>query len=268
MSREPGRVERAILSAFRDDPDNAFTVADLCYRAYPGIRTIESPDARHRQRTSVLRAMKWVASRSNDYGLLESERRLREAAGSTLIIYDQANVLSYAMARLKGGYGTDEFDPQYDANPFPWSVTAETLRAQLAEGQTYHDGRSWPKGRHTTSMSCPAGIGGVMFRNTSRSATVLVPPVIPAPARVAIELKDEGYSTLGLAEILGVTNLTFSEDTACKNNTLENGPVANLTFEGVAIGTRASLARGADPQGVASGTSAPGYTLTFWPPEQ
>ena len=43
------------------------------------------------------------------------------------------------MARLKGGYGTDEFDPQYDANPFPWSVTSETLRAQLAEGQTYHE---------------------------------------------------------------------------------------------------------------------------------
>ena len=36
MSRGAGRVERAIMAAVRAEPDNAFTVADLCDRVYPG----------------------------------------------------------------------------------------------------------------------------------------------------------------------------------------------------------------------------------------
>jgi hypothetical protein len=38
MSRGPGRIERAIEAAFAAEPDNAFTIEDLCDRIYPEIR--------------------------------------------------------------------------------------------------------------------------------------------------------------------------------------------------------------------------------------
>jgi hypothetical protein len=52
MSKGAGRVERAIAGVFEAEPDNAFTVEDLCDRAYPG----ELVEKKHR--VAVLRAAK------------------------------------------------------------------------------------------------------------------------------------------------------------------------------------------------------------------
>ena len=61
MSRGPGRIERAIASAFAAEPDNAFTIGDLCIRVYPEIaRGFALPEKKHR--VAVLRAAKKVAA--------------------------------------------------------------------------------------------------------------------------------------------------------------------------------------------------------------
>jgi hypothetical protein len=44
MSKGPGRVQRAILALIDADPDGAWTVEELCRRAYPSINHI---DKRH-----------------------------------------------------------------------------------------------------------------------------------------------------------------------------------------------------------------------------
>jgi hypothetical protein len=51
MSKGPGRVSRAIEAALEAEPDNAFTVEDLCDRVYRGINRVEK-----KHRVAVLRA--------------------------------------------------------------------------------------------------------------------------------------------------------------------------------------------------------------------
>jgi hypothetical protein len=60
MSKGPGRVERIIEAVFAAEPDNAFTIEDLCDRVYPG----EPIEKKHR--VSVLRAAKQVAKRRDE----------------------------------------------------------------------------------------------------------------------------------------------------------------------------------------------------------
>jgi hypothetical protein len=90
MSKGPGRVERAIAGVFEAEPDNAFTVEDLCDRAYPG----ELVEKKHR--VAVLRAAKNIAKRNSEIGA-----RTGECLGGTIVFYNKYHVLSYAMARLK-----------------------------------------------------------------------------------------------------------------------------------------------------------------------
>jgi hypothetical protein len=44
MSKGPGRVQRAIIAAFEADHGGAFTLTELCQRAYPG----QHVETRHR----------------------------------------------------------------------------------------------------------------------------------------------------------------------------------------------------------------------------
>src|SRR6266852_1906054 len=90
MGKGPGRVEQIIDAVFAAEPDNAFTIEDLCERVYPG----EPIEKKHR--VSVLRAAKQVAKRCGDIDTM-----IGEGLGGTLIFFDQYCVLSYAMARLK-----------------------------------------------------------------------------------------------------------------------------------------------------------------------
>ena len=92
MSRGPGKIEQAIEAAFKAEPDNAFTVQDLCERAYPGINKIE-----RKHRVSVIRAATALADRLEYWTWFKSG-----CPGNTLIFWNWTDVHSYGMARLKG----------------------------------------------------------------------------------------------------------------------------------------------------------------------
>src|SRR5260370_37211150 len=90
MNKGPGRVEKIIEAVFAAEPDNAFTIEDLCDRVYPG----ELIEKKHR--VSVLRAAKRFAKRRGEIDTITGE-----GLGGTLIFFDQYCVLCYAIARLK-----------------------------------------------------------------------------------------------------------------------------------------------------------------------
>jgi hypothetical protein len=158
VSKGPGRVERAIADVFEAEPDNAFTVEDLCDRVYPG----EPVEKKHR--VAVLRAAKNIAKRNTEIGA-----RAGECLGASIVFYNKYHVLSYAMARLK----TDRFN-RYRSNDsrdtytgwnaiygdpgkgMVWRIKhhnsdEEELLARLSEGGSYHEfvvpGGAW--WRHT-----------------------------------------------------------------------------------------------------------------------
>lgn len=122
MSRGPGRIQRGIESAIDADPDNAFTTEDLCELVYPGV------EAEKKHRVAVLRAMREVAERRG-LALWRSER-----VGGTLILLNPLNVMSYAMARLKG-----DFAYHYRYKFIPGGGWKEAqLRSLLAPGGRNH----------------------------------------------------------------------------------------------------------------------------------
>lgn len=90
MSRGPGRVERAIEAAFRENPATTFSAAELCLIAYPGINR---PEKRHR--VSVIRAADKVASR------LHWRYRHAERPGGENVYFNLLNVRSYAFGKLR-----------------------------------------------------------------------------------------------------------------------------------------------------------------------
>jgi hypothetical protein len=91
MSKGPGRVSRAIEAALEAEPDNAFTVEDLCDRVYRGINRVEK-----KHRVAVLRAAKAIGARRPDLDWMTGE-----GLGGALVLYNRYHVMSYAMARLK-----------------------------------------------------------------------------------------------------------------------------------------------------------------------
>jgi hypothetical protein len=126
MGKGPGHVERAIEAVLIAEPDNAFTVDDLCDRVYRGVNRIEK-----KHRVSVIRAAKLVAKRRPNFEWWRSEH-----LGRTLVFYMADNVMSYAMARLKADFLT-----QYRNNDprAPWRPeTEQELRALLIEGGRNH----------------------------------------------------------------------------------------------------------------------------------
>jgi hypothetical protein len=122
MSKGPGRVEQIIEAVFAAEPDNAFTIEDLCDRVYPG----EPIEKKHR--VSVLRAAKQVAKRRSEIDTMTGE-----GLGGTLIFFDQYCVLSYAMARLKSfSYRTNDKRRSLRENE-------DDLRAKIAPGGSDHE---------------------------------------------------------------------------------------------------------------------------------
>lgn len=93
MSRGLGRIQRAIEAAFGADPDNAFTVEDLCDRVYPGIARIEK-----KHRVAVLRAARNLSKARDDIGSTTSWQ-----LGGTRSFYNLDSPISRMMAALKCG---------------------------------------------------------------------------------------------------------------------------------------------------------------------
>ena len=95
MSRGPGRIERAIYDLFEKHPEGAWTTEDLCRLIYPTANRVEK-----KHRVAVLRAVKTIMDKTDD--------RYRdwtcwqaETTGRSLVLFNHANVMSYALARLK-----------------------------------------------------------------------------------------------------------------------------------------------------------------------
>jgi hypothetical protein len=90
MSQGPGRAERAIAAILDQEPDNAFTVEELCRRVYRVNR------AEKEHRLSALRAARKLAIRRDTLMWCKSHK-----LGATVVYFNCDNVMSYVMARLK-----------------------------------------------------------------------------------------------------------------------------------------------------------------------
>jgi hypothetical protein len=116
MGRGPGRVQRAIESAFQVEADNAFTTEELCRRVY-GLK--HNALITKKQRVAVLRAAK---------NILGLQYMPAMNLGGQLIFYRPLNLKSYAMAQLKSR--SEDYrnnDPRYK-----WRLITEAeLRARL-----------------------------------------------------------------------------------------------------------------------------------------
>jgi hypothetical protein len=116
MSKGLGHVGRAVLAAFEDEPDNAFTTEELCERVY-------GRNPSRAGRVAVLRAVKGLAARRPDLGVASWAAETR---GGQTVFFRERHVMSYAMARLKS-----------EGRWFGWHTEAQ-LRAMLAPGGFYH----------------------------------------------------------------------------------------------------------------------------------
>jgi len=134
MSKGLGTIGRAIEAVLTAEPDNAFTVDDLCDRVFTRINRIEK-----KHRVSVIRAAKSVAKRHTNFESVRSE-----LLGRTTVFYVADNVMSSAMARLKSDnlYGYRNSHP----NPRWVSDTEQQLQARLIEGGKDH--------RHVVAGGC------------------------------------------------------------------------------------------------------------------
>jgi hypothetical protein len=127
MSKGPGRVEQIIETIFRAEPDNGFTIEDLCERVYSD--SIDSYEGRveKKHRVAVVRAAKQVAKRLRHI-------QIEKGFGKTLVVFNRYSVLSYAIARIKG-------DPmrRYRKRTGYWSTDEAKIRARLALGGEDHE---------------------------------------------------------------------------------------------------------------------------------
>jgi hypothetical protein len=119
-------IEQTIRDLFTCN-DSAFTVDDLCGHVYLGLK---QPQRKHR--AAVLPIAKKVCEQlGEDWQWWRTEKR-----GGTLVFFNHAIVMSYAMARLKADFCHN-------------SETEEELRASISPGGRYHDyvvkGGAWWK---------------------------------------------------------------------------------------------------------------------------
>ena len=127
MSRGPGRIERAIQTAFTAEPDNAFTTEELCLRVY----RVNQPSKKHR--VAVLLAAHTLAGRSYDDPTVRPglDWMVSERLGGQQIFFDRYDVISYTMAHLKRENYSGH-DPRQQ--PYPWLHKSEAeCRAMLDE---------------------------------------------------------------------------------------------------------------------------------------
>lgn len=123
MSKGPGRIECALAAIFDGEPDNAFTTEELCEKAYPGCY-IEK-----KHRVSVIRAVSQLAKRRDTLIQWRSE-----TLGRVNVYFNEDNVMSYAMARLK----TDNLCHYRSNDPRIYRMMTEAdLIAELSQGGSY-----------------------------------------------------------------------------------------------------------------------------------
>jgi hypothetical protein len=97
MSRGFGTVQRKIAEVLAANPDDAFTVAELCWQVYGEY------SAEKKHRVAVIRAAKALIEKRPDIGWTGS-------SGYGLVFFNQGSVMSYARARLKADRCWDDID--------------------------------------------------------------------------------------------------------------------------------------------------------------
>ena len=134
MSRGPGRIQRAIIAAFKRYPKRSFTTDELAVLAYPGVRRIEK-----KHRVAVLRATWRVASRYGRVALTMSGS-WGIGTGSPLLFVNQLDEVGWLhgciRARLPWFWWLLEVAHAKDI-PSPDWAEAEPIRE-----------RGRPEGRH------------------------------------------------------------------------------------------------------------------------
>lgn len=123
MSRGPGKLQRAILTMMDREPGGAWTVEDLCERVYLGVDQIEK-----KHRVAVLRAVRSIVEAGEDWGLFQSDN-----TGGTLVLVNLANLMSYALGRLKADRLIHYRDKRQGIPPLRIS-TEEDLKTRLQPG--------------------------------------------------------------------------------------------------------------------------------------
>jgi hypothetical protein len=84
MSRGPGRIERAVEAILIAEPDNAFTVEELCRRIYPPVGDAKRLRLAKKHRVAVLRAARHLAKRRDTLQFAHCEGTGVEIAVRTL----------------------------------------------------------------------------------------------------------------------------------------------------------------------------------------
>ena len=122
MSKESGRVQRAIEALFKSKPNDAFATWEICWRVYPNVGRLES-----KHKLAVTRAAKRVCARMPDWQSMKTWYR-----GGELVFFKHASVKSYGLARRKSEcrYASDK-----------------QIRASLRSGGDHHryvvEGGTW-----------------------------------------------------------------------------------------------------------------------------
>jgi hypothetical protein len=142
MSRGSGRVEQGIIAAFAAEPDNAFTVAELCRRIYPDTK---SKYIVKKHRGAIIRAAQSLSKRWPDLGWFYSE-----TLGGQKVFFNADSVMSWAMARLKGD-NLSNYDNQDPRNLVVRAKSEDELRTSLLKGGYHHKyivkGGAWRRHR-------------------------------------------------------------------------------------------------------------------------
>lgn len=121
MSRGSGKIQTAIEALLDANPDNAFTVEDLCIHIY------RCPVSKS-QRVALLRAIKGVIGRRH------YKTELSQMPGQTVIIYNPLSPMSIAMAAGKGSP-----DIQYQSKaPGAATIRESFIQSLYAPGGIRH----------------------------------------------------------------------------------------------------------------------------------
>ena len=110
VSKRVAKIESEIAALFVAEPDNAFTIEEICKRIFPDLK-----HAARKRRVAVLKAASNLMKREGKLSYIRSPAR-----GHTVIFFIDTCVISYAMACQKR---------------WPWRPKSDAeLRARLSEG--------------------------------------------------------------------------------------------------------------------------------------
>lgn len=138
MSRGPGKIEKAVEAAFRENPDHAYTVEDLADHVFFGINRIEK-----KHRVSLIRATKKVCSR------LDWSWFISGGKGGTLVFFNPYSVMSYGMGSIKAADISNHYRSKDPRIPDHWRTDEADVLARLQPGGRDHgkiiEGGTWWK---------------------------------------------------------------------------------------------------------------------------